>query len=89
MASLTLTPTLTMVQKNADGSYDFTCAMNDAGGANRGFRTIHLNVDGTTTVNGVATGTTISGGNMTTLGNIWAACQTAVTTIDGAAKLPF
>lgn len=89
MASLTLTPKLIMIQKNEDGSFAFTVAMDDPQGINRGLRTVNVAADGSTTVNGTPTGTNLTAAQMTTLNNNWTAYQNGINAMDAAGKIPF
>lgn len=89
MATLTLTPTLLMVRKNADGTYWFYYLMRDAGGVEHSNQVLRVGTDGTITdAGGNATRTSLTAGQMTTLNSNWATYQAGVIAVDADGKLP-
>ncbi len=90
MATLNVTPSLEMVRKNTDGSYQMICAMLDANGVNRGYRELHIKTDGTVLdAAGNLTGLTAPAGHLTAQNTAWTNWAADLAAADAANKLPF
>lgn len=91
MATLTLTPKTQRIEKDAAGNYVVVYRMVDGASTVRGECRLHIDAStgAVTDERGMATGYTLSAGNLTALGNVFTGLATIGTNADTGGHLFF